>query len=137
MRALLSIRPVHAENIFAGRKKFEFRRKVFARSDVRSVLVYSTRPVGKLVGEFEVAEILQASPSDLWKETHLGAGITERYFFDYFDGCKLAFAIKIGNVRRFRRSINPRDLIADFSPPQSFMYVREGSLESGEFDCRT
>ncbi|MFK4534267.1 putative transcriptional regulator [Bradyrhizobium ottawaense] len=69
MLALLSIKPVHTENIFSGRKTFEYRRKVFARSDVRTVLVYCTKPVGKLVGEFDIDEILQDSPSRLWKQT--------------------------------------------------------------------
>ena len=128
MIALLSIRPEHAENIFAGRKTYEYRRKVFARTDVRTVLVYCTKPVGKLVGEFDIDGILQSSPRSLWKQTHRGSGISERYFYEYFAGCKLAYALRITKVREYKESINPQDLIARFSPPQSFMYVEERFL---------
>ena len=62
MRVLLSIRPEHVENIRSGIKTFEFRRRIFARRDVRTVLIYCTRPVGRLVGEFDIAEILEDEP---------------------------------------------------------------------------
>ncbi|MCP1744338.1 putative transcriptional regulator [Bradyrhizobium japonicum] len=130
MLALLSIKPVHTENIFSGRKTFEYRRKVFARSDVRTVLVYCTKPVGKLVGEFDIDEILQDSPSRLWKQTRTGAGISEIYFYEYFAGCEFGYALRIGNVRRFKRYIEPQKLVAEFSPPQSFMYIEESRLNS-------
>lgn len=135
MLALLSIRPIHAENIFSGRKTFEYRRKVFARTDVRTVLVYCTKPVGKLIGEFDIDAILQASPSSLWKQTSKGSGISERYFHDYFAGCKLAYALKIGQVRRFKKCIDPQDIIVDFSPPQSFMYMQERLIRTGAGDA--
>ena len=62
MRVLLSIRPVHVESILSGAKRFEFRRRMFARRDVRSVLIYCTMPVGRLVAEFEIAGILEDTP---------------------------------------------------------------------------
>ncbi len=59
MRVLLSIRPIHVENILSGRKIFEFRRKIFTRRDVESVLIYCTMPIGQLVAEFKISEILE------------------------------------------------------------------------------
>jgi predicted transcriptional regulator len=138
MLALLSIKPVHAENIFAGRKTFEYRRKVFARTDVRKVLVYCTKPVARLVGEFDINEILQAAPRRLWEQTCSGSGISKQYFYDYFSGCKLAYALRIGDIRQFQTSIDPRDIIPNFSPPQSFMYLQEGAIcfKPGGASCR-
>lgn len=131
MLALLSIKPVHAENIFAGRKTFEYRRKIFARTDIQTVLVYCTKPVGKLIGEFDIDDVLRATPANLWRQTSQGSGISKEYFHSYFAGCDLAYALKIGKVRRFTTYVDPHALIDDFSPPQSFMYVPELTARSG------
>jgi predicted transcriptional regulator len=126
MIALLSIKPVHAENIFSGRKKFEYRKKVFARADVQKIVVYCSKPVGAIIGEFDIQGILRDSPSRLWKKTHRDSGISEQYFYNYFNGCDVAFALKIGSVRRFPNEIDPQEVVFDFYPPQSFMYLTEG-----------
>lgn len=127
MRVLLSIKPVHVENILSGVKTFEFRRKLFTRRDVRTVLIYCTRPVGRLVGEFDIAEILKDHPDRLWLRTRSGSGISKEYFDGYFSGRTEAYALKIGEVRRFASHVDPSDIVENFSPPQSFMYVEKGT----------
>jgi len=37
MKILLSIKPEYAEKIFAGTKKYEFRRSIFKNPDVKTV----------------------------------------------------------------------------------------------------
>lgn len=59
MKVLLSIKPEYAQKIFAGEKKYEYRKRIFKRNDVDMIVVYVTKPVGKVVGEFEIAEILE------------------------------------------------------------------------------
>src|SRR5689334_12915249 len=125
MRVLLSIKPVHVENILSGVKTFEFRRKLFTRRDVKTVLIYCTRPVGRLVGEFDIAEILKDHPDRLWLRTRSGSGISKEYFDGYFCGRTEAYALKIGEVRPFASYVDPADLVENFSPPQSFMYVEK------------
>src|ERR1700753_2225394 len=122
MLVLLSIRPTHVANILAGTKKFEFRRKVFARKDVKNVLIYCTKPVGRFVGEFEIDDILRDRPDRLWRRTRAGSGISKQYFDSYFDGRDEGFALRIGAVRAFTRHVAPDEVMDDFSPPQSFMY---------------
>ena len=58
MKILLSIKPEFVEEIFSGRKKFEYRKAIFTNKKVTSVIVYSTMPVGKIVGEFTIEEVL-------------------------------------------------------------------------------
>jgi predicted transcriptional regulator len=125
MLVLLSIRPPHVENIFSGLKTFEYRRKLFSRTDVRTVLVYCTKPIGKIVGEFDIDGVIQDKPERLWLKTRAGSGITKQYFQDYFFGREVGFALKIGDVRLFSKQLDPRDLIANFFPPQSYMYMAE------------
>ncbi|WP_455182964.1 hypothetical protein [Azospirillum palustre] len=126
MRVLLSIKPEHVENIFNGTKTYEFRRRVFGRKDVKSVIIYSTRPVGKIVGEFDIGEIICAPPRDLWEKTASGSGITRQYYDAYFSGRTQAFALAISAVRVYEEPITPKELAANFKPPQSYMYVDDG-----------
>jgi predicted transcriptional regulator len=122
--ALLSIKPVHAEAIFSGKKRFEFRRSIF-RKDVQVVVVYMTSPVCRVVGEFDVKHVISEDVDKLWKHTESKAGIGGDLFFRYFAGCDVGHAIAIGDVRRYNE---PLDLQKTFGvrAPQSFMYLKSG-----------
>jgi predicted transcriptional regulator len=117
----LSIRPEHAEAIFDGTKKFEFRRVRFGRK-VDKVQVYVTQPVGSVIGEFDVESVLTKQIEDLWDATSDMSGLTARQFFEYFSGKEIGHAIAIGMVWRYS---TPLSISKDIGvrPPQSFMYV--------------
>lgn len=125
MKVLLSINPEHVENIFKGVKTFEFRRKVFARKDVTTVIVYCTMPVGRIVGEFDIDTILEDAPDEIWEKTQSGSGITKDFFDQYFSDRKIAYALKIGEVREYEEYIDPKEVLDNFTPPQSYMYMKE------------
>ena len=129
MKALLSIKPEFAEKIFSGKKGFEFRKASFSR-DVTSIVLYVTYPVGKIVGEFDVVKIIEDTPQSLWEQTHEQAGITKTFFFHYFKGRKKAFAIKIGEARKYSEAIDPYKDDALFIPPQSFRYLGEAQSQN-------
>ena len=120
---ILSVKPQYAEAIVQGKKKYELRRSIFTREDENRVYVYSTSPVSKIVGSFEVEEIVEDSPEGIWEKCHRYAAIPEADFFRYFDGAETAFAIKITRMQRFADPLDPRSLIVDFKPPQSFCYL--------------
>lgn len=123
MRVLLSIKPEHVANIRSGIKTFEFRRRLFARRDVKTVLIYCTRPVGRLVGEFDIADILEDEPEALWASTAEGSGISKEFFDTYFEGRRRAFALQIGSLRLYDEPLCPSEMFDNFTPPQSYMYV--------------
>src|ERR1700690_366799 len=100
--ALLSIKPRYAEAIFRGEKRFEFRRAIF-RQPVATVVVYTTSPVSRVIGEFDVEGIMTDTIEGLWNRTKHCAGIDRERFFIYFAGCKVGHAIAIGLVRRYRK----------------------------------
>lgn len=122
MKVLLSIKPEFAERIFDGSKKYEFRKAIFKNPDVKTVVVYASSPVQRVIGEFDIETILSDAPENLWKETQEFSGITEDFFFDYFSKRDVGFAIKVKKVRRYNK---PRCLRTSYnvSPPQSFCYV--------------
>ncbi len=123
MRVLLSIKPSHAANILSGVKTFEYRRRMYGRKEIRTALVYATKPVGRLVAEFDIENVLEATPEELWAVTHYGSGISKSYFDAYFCGRGLAYALQIGEVRVFDKPIAPHELFTNFTAPQSYMYV--------------
>lgn len=125
MKVLLSIKPEFAERIFDGTKRFEFRRSVFRDRSIRTVVVYVTRPVGMIVGEFDVAGIITCTPDGLWERTRSHAGISREFFDSYFEGRESANAIEVAEARRFASPIEPSTAIENFVPPQSYMYVRD------------
>ena len=55
---LLSIKPEFAKKIFAGTKKFEFRKSIFKYQNINKIIVYASSPVKKVIGEFLIDKIL-------------------------------------------------------------------------------
>lgn len=123
MKILLSIKPEYAERILNGEKRFEFRRAIFRNKNVTGVVIYATLPVGKVVGEFKIARVLQASPAKLWQATSHAAGISREYFTNYFRGRSRAYAIEISTYHRYARPKPLERVIPGATPPQSFCYV--------------
>ncbi|UTS88161.1 ASCH domain-containing protein [Rhizobium anhuiense] len=123
MKVLLSIKPEFAEKIFEGTKRYEFRKSMFRDKAVRTVVVYVTRPVGQIIGEFDIDEILCEQPERLWQLTKSHSGITREFFDSYFSGRSTSFALVVGATRRYHPPIDPAVFFDNFTPPQSYMYV--------------
>jgi predicted transcriptional regulator len=122
MKVLLSIKPEFAELIFEGKKKFEFRRTIFKKDNVKTIVVYASSPIQKVIGEFEIEDILNEQLSYLWKKTKKHAGIQEEYFYQYFGDKSNGYAIKIKNAMRYKKPLSLKDNFNVF-PPQSFLYL--------------
>ena len=123
MNVILSIRPTFCKMIFSGQKKYEYRKRVFTRSDVDKVYVYATKPICRIVGYFTIDEVIDDKKNDLWEKTHKDGGISKEYFDAYFKNSDTAYAIKIGQVVKLDTPIDPKSVIKDFHAPQNFMYV--------------
>lgn len=123
MKVVLSIKPEYAFKIFEGTKKFEFRKAIFKNKNVKSVIVYASSPVQKVIGEFEIGEILNDDLDTLWNRTKKHSGITEDFFYEYFSEKEKGFAIR---VKKKQKYTEPKCLWSDFklNPPQSFAYVK-------------
>lgn len=128
MRVLLSIKPEFAEKIFNGTKKFEFRKSIFKNTNVEKIVVYASYPVQKVIGEFEIEEILEAKPSQLWQITQDFSGISKQYFDQYFTVREKGYAIKINNIKKYKSPLNLKDDLGINYPPQSYMYLQENSI---------
>ncbi len=123
MRVLLSIKPEYVEKIFSGEKKYEYRKTIFKKEDIDTIVVYSTMPEGKIVGEFKIETILVNSPDIIWNETKDDSGISDIFFHEYFENRIEGYAIKISNPKRYEKPIDPKVEFESFHAPQSFCYI--------------
>ncbi len=123
MSVLLSIKPKYANLIFSGEKHYEFRRSIFKNRPVKKVIVYASSPISKIIGEFEIDNILSLNLVDLWNETMKYAGIDKSFYDNYFDGKESGYAIKVKSYKKYKKHKELRDFNIK-QAPQSFAYIR-------------
>lgn len=122
MKVLLSIKPEYAFKIFDGTKKFEFRKVIFKKPNIKTVVVYASSPVQQVIGEFEIDDIFSLDPEVLWKMTKEYSGISEDFFFEYFAERQIAHAIKIKKTKIYKKPLSIK-VSFNVAPPQSYVYL--------------
>lgn len=123
-KILLSIKPRYVEQILAGRKQVEYRKRIPQEDGVRQVLIYASHPLKKVVAEFTVGEYISDTLELLWEQTHEIGGIAKEEFDDYFEGKTVGYAYRIENLQRFEEA---REL-CEFGMergPQDYCYVED------------
>ncbi len=121
-KLLMSINPEHVDNILAGTKKFEFR-KTKCKEEIDGIVIYSTAPVMRIVGEVEVTGIIEGTPQSVWNHTAYAAGIDKVFFDKYYSGKGNAVAYALGQIKEYCKPLK----LTDFgikTAPQSYVYVR-------------
>ena len=123
---LLSITPIHVENIMNGTKRYEFRKKACKRH-VEKILIYSTNPIMRVVGEAEVEDVLIDSPEVIWEKTEEKSGIDKSFFNQYYENRDQAVAYKLKNVVKYA---SPKELkeYGISNAPQSFQYIEDACV---------
>ena len=122
MRVLLSIKPKYAELILSGEKKYEFRRSIFRNPRIKQIIIYASSPVSKIIGEFEIDDILSFDIKKLWSHTMDHAGIDKEYYDTYFSGKDIGHAIKVKNAKRYSKHKELKEFNVKRAP-QSFAYI--------------
>jgi predicted transcriptional regulator len=125
--ALMSIRPVYADRILRGEKRFEIRRRPVRLSPDALVLIYSSAPVKAVVGAFTVKQVHVGSPEGLWRKFSDSMGVAREAYRDYLQGVDRACAIEVSEIVLLPKTplADLRAADADFRPPQSYMFLGE------------
>jgi len=123
-RVLLSIKPEHAENILKGLKTVELRKPGFPIR-CNEVVMYCTTPVKRIVGAFEVEDIITMSKATLWLMYGSQTCITKEQFDAYYKDKHWATAIKIKQVTGRWAPLDPIKLFDRFHAPMSWMYLSD------------
>jgi predicted transcriptional regulator len=129
---IISIRPEHANNIMAGRKTVELRRRFPANSLAGGLMfIYASSPDQALIGAARIERVRRMTPAGLWRSFKKQACMSRELFNTYFAGATEGFGVMLGEVVRFPEAIPVSELKERFrfSPPQSYRYLR-GSLTS-------
>jgi predicted transcriptional regulator len=128
--ALVSIHPTYVEKIVSGEKRFEFRR-TWASAPVDLLVIYATSPVQRIVAIAEIGRVIRASKWRLWEiARERGPGISRSDLFTYLDGKPQAVALELVRNVSVQEAIDPRRVFGkQFSPPQSFRYLKREELD--------
>ncbi len=121
MIALYSIKPFYTDQILQGKKKYELRKKLPA-NEIDYILIYSSRPISKIIGYAEIVKTHQNSVSSIWNLVSDSAGISKKNYLSYFNNCEVAFAFEFGEIKKFTIPLNIEEL--NYIPPQSFRYIK-------------
>ena len=125
--ALMSIRPIYADRIFRGEKRFEIRRRPVRLIPEALVLVYASAPVKAVVGAFTVKHVHVGSPETLWSKYSDGIGVSRLAYEQYLRGADVACAIEVDEIVSLPETPLAVLRAADeaFRPPQSYMFLGE------------
>jgi predicted transcriptional regulator len=116
---LFSFHTEPAQAIYLGRKRVEFRRGHVNIAPGDRVLIYETKPVGLVTEQFDVAQVLYASPAAVLDNAR---DRTEPETIEqarpYLEGARMATAVYIeeGSVVLYPRSKRLRHLGLDRAP---------------------
>ena len=118
---LLSINPEYVKRILCGEKKYEFRKSLCKRK-VDKIIIYSTSPIMKVVGEAEVEDILVDAPEKIWDITKEASGVEQEFFDEYYGGRMQAVAYKLNHVIEYEVPKMLKDYGVN-AAPQSYCYL--------------
>lgn len=76
----------------------------------------------RIIGEFEIDDILHEETELLWQMTQQYSGISKELYDQYFENKEHTFAVKVGNIKEYEHPKLLSDFNIDFAP-QSFAYL--------------
>ena len=123
---LISIQPEYASQIMEGCKTVELRRRFVenVNQDTR-LFIYSSNPVGAIIGCAKIDKVIKLPIKQIWKRFHKQACIGKNDFDKYFDGVEFGFVVSLGDVTPLTELLVREDILDRWGirPPQSYMYL--------------
>ncbi len=104
--AMISIKPEFAESILSGEKTIELRRRFIDLPLGSKLWIYSTLPVGAVVGVATLETVDRDTPQNLWKKYAHRTQISSPDFDRYFLGCDDGVALGLSGIE----ALEPVDL---------------------------
>ena len=123
---VMSIKTKYANQIFAGTKEYEFRRKSIGEKNCyKKIYIYSSEEEKVIVGYIIVDKILSGN---LEKIEALTNSFNNKSMENYFNGCEECYALHISEHHKFIKPIKLEDIknqYKKFVVPQFYRYIRE------------
>jgi len=119
---ILAIKKQYLDKIRAGEKLYELRRRFPANFSGR-IFVYESKATQCVVGEIRFESIHHMQIDNLWDIVNGYSGVSEKEFFNYFEGLEKGFAV---GITEFIEWENP---IKINNPPQNYKYFTISRLD--------
>ena len=97
--AMISIKPGFASSILSGMKTIELRRRFLDMPLGSKLWIYSTLPVGAVVGVATLESLDWDTPESLWSKYAERSQINPSEFDAYFFGCVSGVALSLSDIR--------------------------------------
>jgi predicted transcriptional regulator len=126
MTKIFSIKEEYTKKIYSKEKLLELRRQNVNVEINEICLIYTTHPVKKITGYFIVKNKIRLPLKELWKKTKRDSGVSEKVFFEYFNGCEFGTAIFFKKVMEWEFGVGLEEIKKykkDFTPPQSYFKI--------------
>lgn len=120
---VLPIKPLYADKIISGEKKYEYRKRL-CKDSIDKIYIYATSPVKKIIGEVKVLQKLNQKKEILWEISKEESGVSKEEFFKYFQKNKIGCAYYLGEVQKYNQPLT-LESIGIKHTPQSYVYIGE------------
>ena len=127
---LMSIKPEYVDKIFSGKKKYEYRKRM-CKEKIDTIIVYSSSPIQKVVGELKIKQVLYDKKSIIWDKTNRYGGITKTKYDKYYENCDYAVAYEIEKAILYDKQKDLKDFNVR-TAPQSYVYITNKGVDPNE-----
>lgn len=123
---IFSIKPKYADQIMAGIKTVELRRRFTNEAPIGArAFIYSSAPAKAMVGYATIADVRLLRIEEIWKQYRDQTGVSRSEYEAYFHGRTHGYVIALRDPQRFRSSAS-MDYLRErfgFRAPQSYRYA--------------
>jgi predicted transcriptional regulator len=133
---LISLHPKHCDNVLAGIKTVELRRRRLKVLPGTRVWIYTKRPRACIAAVAVIEAIHEGSHSELWRKFGDRAAISRPDFDEYLAGVARGYAIVLRSAFSLKKAIRLEEVrrrVRTFHPPQFFKRLRPDSEELALF----
>ena len=126
----MSIKPEYVDKIFSGSKKYEYRKRM-CKQKIDTIIVYSSSPIQKVVGELKIKQVLYDKKNVIWNTTYKHGGITKIKYDKYYENCDYAVAYEIEKAILYNKQKDLKDFNVKMAP-QSYVYITNKGVDPNE-----
>ncbi len=124
---LMSIQTKYANEIFSGRKKYEYRKSSIGENNLnKKIYIYSAKVDKKIIGYIIIDKVLKGTIDEIIEKTNP----KEANIREYFSNAKLAYALHIKSFHKFESPIGLKELKKidkNIMLPQYYKYIKENN----------
>ena len=125
--AILSIKPVYANQILAGTKTLELRKSAMGLGPQDVVLVYSSAPEQQISFWFRIRKVETLPVAEMWSRYRDLLGIERDEYEAYFADAETATGLHVDEIHRLKPVplAEIQRAVDGFVPPQGIVWLRE------------